>query len=83
MPERLTAVDLAYVMLHPVRRQIDDLLRKGDSPAYIAQIAKKIQVNEKLASFHLATLLSYDLVEGNWGTTKTGKGGERAVKYYS
>ena len=76
-------LDLVYLMLHPVRRRIVDVMRSKNSPVYIARVADELGIGPKLASFHMAMLLQYKLVEGKWGTAKTGKGGERAVKYYS
>jgi len=76
-------LDLAYLMLHPVRRRIIDIMRSKGSPVYVARVANKLNINPKVASFHIAMLLRYKLVEGRWGTAETGKGGERAVKYYS
>jgi len=82
MDEKL-ALDRAYLMMHPVRRRIIDMMRSENSPVYIAQVADELGLDPKLVSFHIATLLQHNLVEGRWGTAKTGKGGERAVKYYS
>jgi len=83
MEEELDPLDCAYLMFHPVRRRIIDMMRSKNSPVYIARVADELGLDPKLVSFHIATLLQYKLVEGKWGTAKTGKGGERAVKYYS
>ena len=82
MEKKPNPLDLTYLMLHPVRRRIIDIMRSKGS-VHIAQAADELGITPKVASFHIAMLLQYKLVEGKWGTAKTGKGGERAVKYYS
>jgi len=82
LKKELDPLDRAYLMLYPVRRRIIDIMRSKGS-VYIAQVADELGINPKVASFHIATLLQYKLVEGKWGTAKTDKGDERAVKYYS
>ena len=76
-------IDLAYVLLHPMRRQIVLLLKKESSPLYISEIARRLKMDNKLTSFHLATLLQYDLVSGEWEMLKPKKGAPKAVKYYA
>ena len=75
--------DLAYVLLHPIRRKIVEKMMRGNSPIHIAQVAKEFEIDEKLASFHLASMLQYGLVKGEWGTAIEPGGERRAVKYYS
>ena len=81
MSEKNELLDLAYIIMHPVRREIVELLRT--SSLYISEIARLLDISEKLASFHLATLLQYELVKGEWKALNPEKGAPKMVKYYS
>jgi hypothetical protein len=48
---------------------------------YISQIAKEVGIDDKLASFHLATLKDNNLVDSDWKMTEVG-GAMKAVRYY-
>jgi DNA-binding transcriptional ArsR family regulator len=74
-------VDLAYVLFHPIRRKIISILRKANSAMYISQLASEMNIDDKLASFHLATLRQHNLVDSEWKMTEIG-GAMKAVRYY-
>jgi predicted transcriptional regulator len=69
-----------YVLAHPVRRAIVEVLKKKE--AYIAQIAKELDLSERLVSFHLSILSTTGLVESRYGLSNPTKNPPRAVRYY-
>lgn len=70
-----------YVLAHPVRLAIIDVLKKKKK-AYIAQIAKELDLSERLISFHLSILSTTGLVESEYGLSNPTKNPPRAVRYY-
>ena len=75
-------VSLVHVVSHPVRYRILNLLREEGTEMYITEIAERLEINHRLASFHLGALLQYELVEGDWKVSKTPRSKGKAVKYY-
>lgn len=76
-----TLSEEAYALVHPTRYKIVKLLRSKEK-LYIAQIAKKLELNPKVASFHLTVLANYGFVDGDYGLKNPKKGAPKAVKYY-
>jgi len=75
-------VELTHTLTHPIRFKIANALREADQPMFIGQIADHLKINSRLASFHLAALLQYGLVEGEWRVSELPKSKGKAVKYY-
>jgi predicted transcriptional regulator len=77
-----------YVMTHPLRRKIVQLLARNDS-LYIAKIATGLNMSEKvkLVAFHLAVLGEHGLVKGKYdirhGPETDPEGRPIIVNYYS
>jgi len=70
-----------YVLSHPVRAAIIKVLKKKDS-AYIAQIAKELNLSERLISFHLSILSTGGFVESEYALSNPMTAPPRVVKYY-
>lgn len=70
-----------YVLGHPVRAAIIEVLKKKQK-AYIAQIAKELDLSERLVSFHLSILSTTGLVESEYGLSNPRGTPPRAVRYY-
>lgn len=76
------SVNLIHVVTHPVRYKILKLFQAEGTELFISQIAEKIGINNRLASFHLGALLQHGLVEGQWQVSKVPRSKGKAVKYY-
>lgn len=74
---------LIHVMTHPVRNKIIKLLKDDPETLYITQIAKKLDISNRLASFHLVSLLQYGLVDGTWAVSEIPQSPGKAVKHYN
>lgn len=73
----------AYVLMHPTRYQIIQILKEAEGPLYIAQIADKLQIDDKLASFHLSVLSKHGFVQSEFRLENPPRGGPKALKYYT
>jgi len=59
-------VELMFVIMQPTRQRILKALREAKEPMYIKEIADKTGEDQRIVSFHLATLAEYGLVEGEY-----------------
>ena len=80
--DELAKIGALYPLTHPARASIIKLL-KSQGKAYIAQIAKKLGVKERTASFHLSVLAGGGFVKSEYGLSNPGKKPPRVVRYYS
>jgi len=71
----------AYVLSHPVRTAIIEILKKKQK-AYIAQIAKELGLSERLVAFHLSILSTAGFVVSEYGLSNPQATPPRAVRYY-
>lgn len=81
-PKELEKMGALYPLSHPARASIIKLL-KSQGRAYIAQIARKLGLSERLVSFHLSVLSGGGFVESEYGLSNPGKNPARVVRYYS
>lgn len=75
--ERLGA---AYPISHPARAAIIALLRK-EIKSYPAKIARTLELNERLVSFHLSMLSARGFVDSEYGLANP-PSPPRVVRYY-
>jgi len=78
-------ISLLHELVQPMRYKIIQTLAQARKPLYIGEIAKRIGVDRREVSFHLAALAEHGLVEGEWRVieapkSKLAKG--KAAKYY-
>jgi len=71
-----------HILTHPLRFRIIETLRKFGEPMFIGQIAEALKADPRLVSFHLATMLEYGFVEGEWKVSSLPRSKGKAVKYY-
>jgi len=71
----------AYVLSHPVRRAVIEVLQRKDR-AYIAQIANELGLSARLVTFHLSILSTSGFVESEYGLSNPRETPPRAVRYY-
>ena len=57
-----------YVLMQPTRQKIVRLLRQRGKPMYVKEIADEIGEDERITSFHLATLAEHNFVDGEYRT---------------
>ncbi len=74
-------VGAAYPLSHPARASIIKFLKK-EKKAYITQIAKALELNERLISFHLSVLSKGGFAESEYGLSNPSTNHPRAVRYY-
>lgn len=70
-----------YVLSHPVRRAVIEVLKKKQK-AYIAQIANELGLSGRLVTFHLSILSTAGFVESEYGLSNPRGTPPRAVRYY-
>ena len=76
-------LDEASVILQPIRYRIYQELKRAGRPLYVDELAKRLDVDRRLVSFHLATLEEHGFVtsefkaitvaESNPGKGKAGR----------
>jgi len=72
----------AYVLLHPTRFKIVELL--AEKPMYIAEIAKTLRADSQFViSYHLRILEEYGFLSGRYEISKQPKSRGKAVKIFS
>lgn len=75
-----------YVLMQPTRYKIVKLLRDSPKPMYVKEIAQAIGADERITSFHLATLAENGFVDGEYRTIELPKARSapmsRAAKFY-
>ncbi len=75
--------DLAYLIMHPVRRKIIGKLRhSGPGSMYISQLADEMKLSHGLVSYHLTKLSQQGLVEDKLELGKTKDGNYKAIRSY-
>jgi predicted ArsR family transcriptional regulator len=77
-----SAIEDIHILTHPLRYRIAETLTKSKEPMFIGQIAEAVRADARLVSFHLATMLDYGFVEGEWKVSKLPRSKGKAVKYY-
>lgn len=72
----------AYILMHPLRRKIVEILKKKE--CYTTAIAKDlgIETKERLVGFHLTILEKNGFVVGEFGLANPVTSTPKAVKYY-
>lgn len=81
--ERKDEIRNIYMVSHPVRNSILSNLDKHEKDGtYPTKIAKEIEQERELVSFHLLKLENAGIVEGEYGLKNPEKNPPRAVKYY-
>jgi predicted transcriptional regulator len=68
----------ACFVLHPIRFQIVQYVRKSATPQYIGQIAKAVKIDSRTVSYHISLLHDKYLLECKWEVRKL-KGHKRGV----
>lgn len=71
-----------YMLMHPLRSSIVDLLEKSSNGMYINELAGKLQSDRQLVSFHLLTLSANQFVEGKYSITDPPHSKGKATKIY-
>ena len=77
-----SVIENAHILTHPLRFRIIETLRKFGEPMFIGQIAESLKADPRLISFHLATMLEYGFVQGEWKVSPLPRSRGKAVKYY-
>lgn len=76
-----------YVLMQPTRQRIVRMLRQHGAPMYVKQIADQLHEDERITSFHLATLAEHGFVEGEYRTIERpiarSAPMSRAAKFYT
>jgi len=73
--------DKLYTAMHPTRFEI--LLKIKDDPSYASKLAKEMDFDRRLISFHLSMLERYGLVRGEFGLKNEPEERPVVVKYFS
>jgi len=76
-------INLTHIASHPIRYKILSLLNDGKKPPYISQIAEKLEINNRLASFHLGVLRQHELAIGTWMVSEIPRSKGKAVKCFT
>lgn len=71
-----------YVLMHPLRHSIVDLLDGSREGMHINKLAEELQENRQLVSFHLLTLSENEFVEGDYFISEKPHSKGKAVKVY-
>ncbi len=74
-----------FHLMHPIRYKIIQILRDKNRAMYIDEIAKFIDVDRRLTSYHLTTLEKLGFAESMFDVIKkpTAKGLGKAGRFYS
>lgn len=78
LEERL--VDEAHILLHPIRYRIVELL--AERPMHINEIAKAMEEERRLVSYHLLTLEHYGFVSSKYEISEHPKSRGKAIRKY-
>lgn len=70
------------ILLHPIRWKIYQALKEKGEPMYIDQLAKAIDEDRRLISFHLSTLEDNLFVESQFKVIKIAKSKGKAGRFY-
>lgn len=83
--ESLKSAKLRYIMMHPIRHEIVKLIKK-QGKSYASQLAKELNLDRKLVSYHLLTLMQHKIIVGDYavrgGPPTDEEGRPIIVKYY-
>ena len=85
-PEMTNTLDEASIILQPIRYRIYQELKKAGKPLYVDEVAKRLGVDRRLVSFHLATLEENEFVTSEFkvltaAQSNPGKG--KAGRFFS
>lgn len=70
------------ILLHPIRWKIYQTLKEKGEPMYIDEIAKKIDEDRRLISFHLSTLEENLFVKSEFKVIKVASSKGKAGRFY-
>lgn len=70
------------ILLHPIRWKIYQALKEKGEPMYIDEIAKKIDEDRRLISFHLSTLEENLFVKSAFKVITVAKSKGKAGRFY-
>ncbi|RZN33353.1 MAG: ArsR family transcriptional regulator [Methanophagales archaeon ANME-1-THS] len=73
-------VEEAHVLLHPIRFRIVKLL--AERPMHINEIAKAMEEERRLVSYHLLTLEQYGFVSSKYEISEHPKSRGKAIRKY-
>jgi DNA-binding transcriptional ArsR family regulator len=73
-------VEEAHVLLHPIRFRIVELL--AERPMHINEIAKAMEEERRLVSYHLLTLEEYGFVSSKYEISEHPKSRGKAIRKY-
>ena len=73
-------VEEAHVLLHPIRFRIVELL--AEKPMHINEIAKALEEERRLVSYHLLTLEEYGFVSSKYEISDHPKSRGKAIRKY-
>jgi predicted ArsR family transcriptional regulator len=79
-------LDEASIILQPIRYKIYQELRRAGKPLYVDEVAKRLDIDRRLVSFHLATLEEHGFVTSQFkaitpAQSNPGKG--KAGRFFS
>jgi predicted ArsR family transcriptional regulator len=85
-PEMTNTLDEASIILQPIRYRIYQELKKAGKPLYVDEVAKRLDIDRRLVSFHLATLEEHGFVTSEFkaitaAQSNPGKG--KAGRFFS
>jgi predicted ArsR family transcriptional regulator len=85
-PEMTDTLDEASIILQPIRYRIYQELKRAGKPLYVDEVAKRLEVDRRLVSFHLATLEEHGFVTSEFkaitpAQSNPGKG--KAGRFFS
>ncbi|RZN42872.1 MAG: ArsR family transcriptional regulator [Methanophagales archaeon ANME-1-THS] len=75
-----TLVEEAHVLLHPIRFRIVELL--AERPMHINELAKAMEEERRLVSYHLLTLEEYGFVSSKYEISEHPKSRGKAIRKY-
>ncbi|RZN37724.1 MAG: ArsR family transcriptional regulator [Methanophagales archaeon ANME-1-THS] len=70
----------AHILLHPIRYRIVELL--AEKPMHINEIAKAMEEERRLVSYHLLTLEQYGFVSSKYEISEHPKSKGKAIRKY-
>lgn len=72
-----------YVLMHPLRRSIVEMLEAEPEGLHINKLAEQLQANRQLVSFHLLTLSENEFVDSNYFVSEQPHSKGKAIKVYN
>lgn len=71
------------MLLQPIRYKIVKKLREEDRPMYVDEIAREIEEDRRLVSFHLTTLEEHDFAKSEFRIIERPQSKGKAGRFYT